>query len=168
MAGLRTASICPRRVWLPHLWKKFHPLLPAGGQLAALGGLPNGGKLCVTSLLNKRHKWTRVRKQMYFVSLYPASTSSLGNPSLTSGWAFSSPMTFLFIPVVAFQCPVQSSFRSWGLDNPKPALLSVSWLFGESLWGCRLTPALSLSPLSAGILLCLAPLSFFWRDAIRP
>lgn len=60
---LHTVSTCSLGAWFPDLWKEFHLSFPAGGQLWALGGLPNGEEVCVTSTLNKQCEWSGVRER---------------------------------------------------------------------------------------------------------
>ena len=148
---LQTVSICPRRARLPNFWKEFHLSFPAGGQLSAMGGLPNGEELCVTSQLHKQCEWTGVRKQMYFVILCPFRISSLGkfflhfwvslqpshDFSAHSRGCISSSDTILFQQLVSRQLQAYS-------------LLCLAWIFGESLRRCRLTPTLTLSSCQQG------------------
>lgn len=151
IVSLQTVSICPRRARLPNFWKEFHLSFPAGGQLSALGGLPNGEELCVTSQLRKQRARTGVGKQMDFVILCPFRISSPGKSFLHfwvslqpshdfsphSRGCISSSNTILFQQLVSRQLQAYS-------------LLRLAWMFGESLRGCRLTLTLTLSSCQQG------------------
>lgn len=164
---LQTGSNCPRRVQLPcSFWKEFHLSFPAGRQLWALGGLPNGEELCVTSLLNKQCEWTGVRKQICLVTFCPFRIYSLGEilPPLL-GELSAAPCCSVY-SCGCTPLSVTASFQQSVARQPHACSLSVWPHFqGRTLW-MQADPNVALFSVSWKHL-CLSPLGFFRRDTVK-